>query len=161
MPYLNPTFIEVPYTKFQIGYLMPSTIFTTIPNSMEFAFKVARRIEGIEDIVSDEEALAKIDPAMLELILQIIQQILGCMENSRSRTYNRIKNHLGLPRNAINRIAEQMRMNTIINVWFAALGVPREAGDVVAIREAMSFVAQSLDENKVGQMQTELMWMTI
>ena len=138
---------------------MPSTQFTTIPNSSSFALDVARHMGGIPENVSEEDALAQIDPATIALILQIIQEVMKCLNNNKKQSFGRIRSYLGAK--VWDRLADQMRIHSIINTWSDRLGRPRDSGDVVMIREAMTHVSQGLDENKFGNIQTEMIWLTI
>ena len=138
---------------------MPSTAFTSLPSSMKFTIEAARILLGIPETEDDDAVLAKIDPVTIELIIQIISTIISCLDNQRSRAFARLRNHIAAK--PIDRIADNMRINTITNAWLTALGCQREAGDVVKIREAINQAAGGLDEDTLGKIQTELIWLTI
>lgn len=140
---------------------MPSTLFTSLPNSMAFAVHVARKLNNVPDSVTDDAAIEAglIDPATIALILQIVQEVMKCMNNNKAQAFARIRNHITAK--PFEKIADQMRMNSFINSWMGSLAIPREAGDVVMLREAIATTAGDLDETKLGQIQTEMLWMTI
>jgi hypothetical protein len=141
---------------------MPSTVFTSLPASAKFSLRVCRKWKGIDDAVSDDDVInqALIDPNLVALILQIVQQVISCIPNSKMQGFNRVKSFLTLK--PMEKLADQMRLHSITNYWLLNLGVPREAGDVVAIRNAMSEAAGELQTaDDFAKIQTEILWTTI
>jgi hypothetical protein len=141
---------------------MTSTAFTSIPNTTAFAIRAYRQWKGIPDSVTDQDAInsGAIDPALIALILQIVQEVIQCIPNSRSQAFQRVKSFTLLK--PFEKLADNMRMNSFINKWASNLAIPREPGDVVMIRESIAHAAGDFqDEADFAKIQIEVLWLTI
>lgn len=142
---------------------MPSTLFGSLPRLTKSAFLAARQINKIPTEISDDDALAQglITPAMIELIMQIVQEIIqGCLDNNAGMAWRRVRGYLDSNK-LMDRLGDQIRFNWMIDRWMNRLGVARDRGDVVFFREAIVQTAAALKQDDFNALQTEVLWLTI
>lgn len=136
---------------------MPSTIFTSNPTLAKAATRVVRKWHSIPDAITDEDALAQgiITPQMIELIMQIVTSLLnGCLNKPTASALKQIQDHIG--GNPMSRLANNMRLNGLVDKWLYTMGTPRERGDVVMIRESLVSAAGSTDNAELSAIQQEV-----
>jgi hypothetical protein len=136
---------------------MASTIFTSSPTLAKASIRVLRKWQSLPEAASDDDLLAQglISPEMIELIMQIITSLMNnCMDNNTKMAMKRIKAHLD--GKAMDRLANNMRLNGLVDKWLYTMGIPRERGDVVVVRESLVLAAGSLTEQELSNIQTEV-----
>jgi hypothetical protein len=142
---------------------MPSTVFTNSPTLAKAAVKVVRKWQGIPADIDDDTALAQgiISPELLELVMQILtDMITNCFDsNSSFLAWRRIKGHFESKK--IERLSNNMLLNSTINKWLFNLGVSRDRGDIVALRESLVLSAQESNEQEFAQIQQEVLSWTL
>jgi len=139
-----------------------SQVFGSLPSMTKHCMAAARKWQSVPDNVSDTDALAQgiITPEMLQLIMQVVQQLMqGCLSNSRAAAWSRIVGYRGAKE--IDRLGDHLRMNGIINNWMDRLGIPRDVGDVVSIRRAITQTADGITQDDFNQVQAEALFLTI
>lgn len=136
--------------------------FGALPSSTRFAFLAARKWHQVDDAIGDDDALAQglITPETLLLLMQIIQEVMKCLSNSSARSWQRVKSHVDSVK-PLDKLADQMRLNGMINVWLTNLGIPREAGDVVMVREALAQMASGMQEAEFNKVKAEMLFYAI
>lgn len=138
-------------------------VYGSMPASTGIAFRIARRIQGVEEGTEDGDALAQgiIPPELLDFLMQLLQDWLqGCMNSTRVSAWKRIRGYVDETR-PLNRIGDNARMNGTINAWLTRMGYPRRSGDVVAIRNAVVGVASEMTEQEFAELQNEINFLTI
>jgi len=138
--------------------------FTSLPLLSKTALHAVRRWQNLPDALNDDDALSQgiITPEMLQLIMQIIQELMqNCLSNSTSAAFNRVQAYMNNTTRPLDRLGDQVRLNWIIDRWMVRLGVPRDTGDVVTIRNAIESVASGVQMDTFKALQTEVLWLTI
>jgi hypothetical protein len=136
---------------------MASTAFTSTPNLAKAAVKAIRNWQGIPADLDDDAVLAQelISPELLELVMQIITSLItDCLDNNKVLAWRRVSTHVAAK--PLERLANNMRMNGVINKWLFQLGVARDRGDVVALRESLVAAASEANEKQLADIQTEV-----
>jgi hypothetical protein len=139
--------------------LSSSTLLTSMPHTAKASLLAIRKWHQIPDETADNALLSTIDPNMIALIMQIIQQVIACIPNHKQMGWSRIVNYSNAK--PMERLGDNLRLNHMINKWADALAIPRESGDVVMIREAITQAASSLKMEEFTQVQTEVLFLTI
>lgn len=138
-------------------------LFGSMPRNSRAALAVVRRWQEIPDNVSDEDALAKgfITPAMLELIMQIVLDLMqNCMSNHPASAWRRVQGYVQETKE-LNRIGDSVRLGWAIDRWLNRMGHPRDRGDVVEIRQAITLELSGLKEEDFRSLQTEILFLTV
>lgn len=141
----------------------PPIMSTSCPCMFKQAMQVVRRWQRVPEDISDEQALARglITPEMLELAMALLQQVLeSCLENFTLRAFSRVRTW-ALEMNPVARLGDDVRLASLVNRWFKHLGIPRDTGDVRALREAVRAQAQDITLEEFSDLQTEALWLTI
>lgn len=136
--------------------------FSSMPSMSKAAMKVARQWQNVPESLSDEEVLAQglIPPEVIELVMQIfLEVIMNCLDNNQVSAFRRIQIFQSAKK--IDRMADNLRLNTMINRWFTHLGRPREPGDVVALREAIANAVSGVSQEDFAKVQNEALWVGI
>ena len=135
---------------------------TSLPNVTKQAILIARHWRQVPDAVSNDDALAQgiITPEMLQLIMQIVQDLMqNCLSNNQASAWSRVVNYgNGKP---MDRLGDDIRLNWIIDRWMVRLGIPRETGDVVIIRKAITETGTSLKPEDFDKVQMEILFYTV
>jgi hypothetical protein len=141
---------------------MPSTQFTSAPTLAKAAVRAIRKWQAIPDEFDDDEVLAQqlISPELLELVMQIITEVvLNCLDNNKTLAWRRVKTHTEAKH--LDRLMNNMRLNGLIDRWLERTGIPRERGDVVALRESLVLAAKESNEEELQNIQLETLWIGI
>lgn len=132
----------------------------SLPSLTKAAIQAARKWQGVPEDMTDEQAIGFLPPEVMEFLMQIlVDMITNCLDNNQALAWRRVKTYNG--NNRQGRIAENLLLNTAINRWLDRLGVPRERGDVVMVRESLVQAAAGVDEAEFKKIQTEVLFMGI
>jgi hypothetical protein len=137
--------------------------FNSMPKSMGFAMKVARKWQEIPDSVTDDQALAQgfITPEQLQLILVIVQDMMqNCFSNQSMTAWKRIRTYLDTSKE-MDRMADSIRMVWLVDRWFGRLGIARDRGDVKLLQVALVQTSGAVTEADFRGVQTEMLFLTI
>jgi hypothetical protein len=143
---------------------MPDAVFTSMPSLSKAAMAICRKWQQLPDALNDDDALAQglISPDQLALIMQIIQDVMqNCLPNSRGAALQRLRGYTNNAHRPTDRLGDQIRLNWTIDRWMGKLAIPRETGDVVAVRRAIEDNANGIEDQKFYDLQTEVLWLTI
>lgn len=139
--------------------LSGSNVFTSMPHLCKSSLVAYRKWHQVPESVSDDDLKAGIDPAILAVILQIVQQVLACLPNNKDMAWGRVVSYSNAK--PFERLGDNVRLNAMINRWMDMLAVPRESGDVVVVRNAITEAAASLKPEEFAQLQQEANFLTI
>lgn len=143
----------------ELDNLSGSNVFTSMPHLCKSSLVAYRKWHQVPESVSDDDLKASIDPAMLAVILQIVQQVLACLPNNKDMAWGRVVNYINAK--PFERLGDNVRLNVMVNRWMDMLAVPRESGDVVVVRNAITEAAASLKPEEFAQLQQEANFLTI
>lgn len=135
---------------------------TTLPNLTKSAITIVRHWQNVPVAVTDEDALAQglITPEMIQLIMQIVQEMMqNCLSNTHASAWSRIVNYAN--GKEMDRLGDNVRLNWLVDRWMVRLGMPRESGDVVLVRKALTDVGIGLKPDEFQKVQTEVLFLTI
>lgn len=136
------------------------------PNSIASAqrrvFAIARTWQQVPDEMGDGEALAQglITPEMIMLILSMLPDLLACLSNRSAAAMSRIRAYQNAG-SEMNRMADTIRFNWLIDRAMYRMGHLRSSGDVNSLRLAFVQDSETLDERTYQGIQRELLFLTI
>ena len=132
--------------------------FTSLPATSKVAFQIARDWHHIDPSIKDDDVLAQglITPDQILMIMQIIQEVMKCLSNSKLRAFQRAKMFANAK--PLDRLADAMRLHSFINNWADRLAQPRESGDVVMIREAIISNVNGMQQKDFEAVQAEVLF---
>lgn len=126
------------------------------------AIKIARQWQEIPDDWTDEQAFSAglITPDQIILIISLFQELFSCLSNRPASAMARIRayNNAG---GELNRVADTVRFNWLIDRWMMRLNYPRDRGDVNELRAAFMADSENMDEEQFANVQRELLFLTI
>lgn len=138
-------------------------------NTQKFAVAAVRRWQSVPEKnedgtpMTDEQAVSGgfVTPEMIELIMLVVNQLLTrCLDNQRQRAWRRVRGFLD-SNNEFNRMADNVLLLRNIDLWVGKLAIPRETGDVKAIRQSLVETAKDLTQDDFGAIQDESLFLAI
>jgi hypothetical protein len=133
-----------------------------LPFLSKVSIFAVRNWRKIPDNLNNDDAVAQglLSPELIELIMGIVMGLFqDCFANASHSAWNRMQTYLSSKE--MERVSDNVRLNFFIKRALHDLGIPRESGDVVAIRRALVTVAAGTSKEDFQTAQAEALFLTI